>query len=69
MGKEILETKEMGNYTSANEIYYVYDVAQSYGYDIGSINFDFIRMLASLYHYGQIVGIRSERAKRRRIKA
>lgn len=69
MGKEILETKKFSGYTSVFELRYVRDVIASYDYDVNGVDFDFWSMLAAIYHYGQVVGIRSERAKRRRAKA
>lgn len=65
MEKAILETKKLGEYALFSEISYACAVAESYGYNIKNMDFEAIEMITAIYHYGQVIGIRGERARRK----
>ena len=69
MENAILETKKLVDYAYCDELRYVGDVIESYGYSIPHKDFEFMKMITAIYHYGQVVGIRRERAKRKGVKA
>lgn len=69
MEKEVAEMKKLYNYACADELFFTRGIVESCGYDRHNISFDLLEVITAIYHYGQVIGMRKEREKRRGVKA
>lgn len=65
MEKEVAEMKKLYNYACADELFFARGIVESCGYDRHNISFDLLEVITAIYHYGQVIGIRGERARRK----